>query len=322
MAHALVYEAPRTTAIHEVPLAEPGTCHVHVRTMFSGLSRGTERLVFEGRVPRREWARMRAPFQTGDFPFPVRYGYAAVGMVEQGPGDLLGRHVFCLYPHQTAFSVPAGAVVPLPEGLAPADAILAANMETALNALWDGDIRPGQRVLIVGAGLLGWLLAHLLSRRAGLDVVITDIRPETGVRADDFYVNFCLPQDVPAERFDRVFHTSATSAGLQTALDALVFEGRLVELSWYGDSPVTVDLGGNFHANRLQIISSQVGHVSPARRGALGYRDRLALALKELTCPRLAALITEEVGFTDLPAALPRLLAPGAEGIATRIRYD
>ena len=325
-AHALVYSAPGRAAIEEVALPPLAPGMVEVATRFSALSRGTERLVFEGRVPESEHARMRAPMQVGDFPFPVRYGYAAVGRVEAGPDELLGRDVFALHPHQSRFRVPAGAVVPLPDGVPAARAVLAANMETALNALWDAAPRPGARCLVVGAGLLGWLVTALLSPRfsaqSDLSVHVTDLRPDPGGLADDMGVSFSAPDAVPPGAFDLAFHTSASAAGLATALDALAFEGTVIELSWYGAGTTPVPLGGAFHANRLTIRASQVGHVAPARRASTTRRDRLAAALARLADPRLDRLVTAEVRFRDLPGSLAGLLAPDAQGIATRIAYD
>ena len=320
-AEALVYAAPDLALIERVELGPMAQGEVEVRTRFSGLSRGTERLVFAGRVPESEYARMRAPFQVGDFPFPVRYGYAAVGVVEDGPAELVGREVFALHPHQTRFRVPAEAVVPLPEAVPPARAVLAANMETALNALWDASPAPGSRILVVGAGLLGWLVAALLSARADLCVEVTDVRPEASVPAGEFGVRFLPPDALAHGAYAIAFHSSASAAGLQTALDALAFEGRVIELSWFGDRPVPVVLGGAFHANRLTIRSSQVGQVARPRRAALGRRDRLVRAIAALADPRLDCLVTTEVPFAALPAALPGLLAPGASGIAARVRY-
>jgi threonine dehydrogenase-like Zn-dependent dehydrogenase len=262
---------------------------------------------------------MRAPHQAGDFPFPVKYGYAAVGVVEAGPDALVGRHVFSLYPHQTRFRVPFDAVVPLPDDVPAARAVLGANAETALNAIWDAGAKPGERVLVLGAGLLGCLIAVFLSR-IHPNVDVTDTLPEPGAAVADFPVNFVSIKAL-ADDYDLVFHTTASAAGLQTAIDALAFEGRVVELSWFGDRPVPLMLGGAFHARRLTIRASQVGHVSPARRATTTHRDRLAEALALLADPRLDRLITGEVAFMDLPAKIPRLLAPGAGGIATRIRY-
>ena len=321
-AHALVYSAPGQARIDDVALPPMTDGVVEVAASFSGISRGTERLVFQGQVPKAEWDRMRAPHQVGDFPFPVRYGYASVGRVTDGPGDLVDRHVFSLFPHQTRYRLPVDAVVPLPDGLPPQRAVLAANMETALNAIWDANLRPGMRCLVVGAGLVGALITTLLSCQKGLDVDVTDKRADPVVTWTDFDVNFMSPDQVPKRRYDIAFHTSASGAGLQTALDALDFEGRVIELSWYGDTSIQIDLGGNFHANRLQIISSQVGQIAPARRNALGYRDRLTRALEALMDDRLDQLITASVAFRDLPARLPDLLGTDATGIATRIVYD
>ena len=321
-AHALVYSAPGQARIDTVDLPPLADGMVEVTARFSGLSRGTERLVFQGQVPQAEWDRMRAPHQVGDFPFPVRYGYASVGQVTDGSDDLAGRHVFSLFPHQTQYRLPADAVVPLPDGLPPERAVLAANMETALNAIWDANLTPGMRCLVVGAGLVGSLITALLSCRGGLDVDVTDTRTDPVVNWSDFGVNFMSPDQVPLRRYNVVFHTSASGPGLQTALDALDFEGRVIELSWYGDKPVQVELGGNFHANRLQIISSQVGQIAPARRNALTYRDRLLRALQALQDDRLDQLITSDVAFMELPDTLSGLLGADATGIATRIVYD
>lgn len=292
---------------------------IEVETLFSGLSRGTERLVFEGKVPSSEHERMRAPMQVGAFPFPVRYGYAAVGRIVAGPGA--GQTVFALHPHQSRFRIAAELAVPVPPDVPAGRAILAANMETALNALWDAGIRPGMRCLVVGAGMVGWLITSLLSARRDLSVTLTDVRALSGIKADDFGVSFMSPAEVPQRSFDVAFHCSASGAGLETALEALDFEGRVIELSWYGDAPVSVRLGANFHANRLQIISSQVGHVAPVRRVGTTYRDRLTAALRVLQDPRLDALITAQARFGDLPDAMAGLLARDAPGIATRIVY-
>lgn len=317
-AHALVYTEPGKARIEQV---DPGNGSVLVRSLFGALSRGTERLIFQGAVPVEEFTRMRAPLQHGDFPFPVRYGYAVVGRVLDGPANLTGRHVFCLHPHQDLFRVDPEWLIPLPGDVPAHRAVLAANTETALNAIWDAQLRPGARCLVVGAGLVGWMVTALLSRSSTHSVAITDIRPETGVKADDFSVKFVSPGTVRKGAYDVVFHTSASSAGLQTAIDSLDFEGTVIEMSWYGSRPSKISLGGNFHANRVRIVSSQVGTVAPARRVSTSRRDRLSRALAMLADASFDSLITETVRFRDLPAALPRLLAPDAAGIATAIDY-
>jgi len=322
-AQALFYTAPGRAELREVPLAPLRAGDVEVRTLFSAISRGTERLVSAGAVPAAEHQRMRAPFQEGGFPFPVKYGYAAVGLAEAGPEGVRGRPVFCLYPHQSRFRVPADAVVPLPEGVTPARAVLAANAETALNAIWDADLGGAERILVLGAGLLGCLIAAFLSRHHS-HVHVTDKLAEPGAALAEFPVKFVSSGGLGGglgDHYDVIFHSTASAAGLQAAIDALAFEGRVIELSWYGDRPVPVILGGAFHSRRLTIRSSQVGHVAPARRTTTSRRERLAEALALLDDPRLDRFITGEVAFADLPGAIPRLLAPGAPGIATRIRY-
>lgn len=319
-ADALFYTAPGKAEIRSVALPPLAPGMVEVETRFSAISRGTERLVFEGRVPETEWHRMRAPFQDGDFPFPVKYGYAAVGQVTAGPPGLIGRDVFALHPHQTRFRLPETAVIPLPDGVPPARAVLAANAETALNAIWDAAPPPGARVLVVGAGLLGCLIAAMLSKRADIAVHITDILAERSTPVADFNVTYLCATDLAGD-YVQAFHCSASPGGLTTALEALAFEGTVWELSWYGDRPVPVPLGAAFHANRLAIRSSQVGHVARPRRATATHRARLSHALAALADPRFDAFVTGECAFAALPEALPGLLAPDAPGIATRIRY-
>lgn len=305
--------------------AEAGPGQALVRMLWSGLSRGTERLVFTGRVPPSEHERMRAPLQEGSFPFPVKYGYCAVGLVEacaEAP-ELVGRRVFCLHPHQTRFSAPISMLTPLPEALSPRRAVLAANMETALNALWDSGAGPGDRIVVVGAGLVGLLVAYLAAGLPGADVTVVDLDASRQPIAESFGARFATPANFGAPGdADVVFHASAAAAGLAVALGAAGLEARVVELSWYGEGGVPAPLGGAFHSRRLTLVSSQVGQVAPTRRPRWTYGRRLAKALELLGDARLEALITEDVAFADLPQALPRLLAPGAKGLATVVGYE
>jgi len=322
-ARALYYVAPRQAVIHRTALLtehDPAVAHLKVVTLFTGVSRGTERLVFEGKLPRSEWARMRAPHQEGDFPYPVKYGYAAVGVVERGPDSLSGRTVFALFPHQDQFVIRADEVVPVPEAVPAHRAVLAANMETALNGVWDSGVSAGHNVLIIGAGVLGALVAAVVGRMPGVRVGLVDVRPDRADVAHALGTDFFAPQNAPVGA-DIVFHTSASESGLRLALGCAAFEGRIVELSWYGDREVSLPLGEAFHSQRLQLISSQVGHVAPSHRPRWTHRDRLEKALALLDDPRLDALITEDVAFDDLPDALPRLLSKDAPGLATVIRY-
>ncbi len=263
---------------------------------------------------------MRAPFQEGDFPFPVKYGYASVGTVQAGPDALIGRTVFALYPHQSVYVIPEEAAIPLPQSIPPRRAILAANMETALNALWDSGAAPGQPIAVIGAGLVGCLIAYLCRRLPGAKVTLIDIDQRRATIAKELGVEFCIPEQAPSGS-EIVFHTSASEAGLRLALDLAAFEARIVEVSWYGDKEISLPLGGAFHSQRLQILSSQVGSVAAPMRHRVAHRGRLETAISLLDDTRLDSLITEEVAFEDLPDALPRLLAPDAPGIATAIHY-
>ena len=297
-----------------------------VRTRHSALSRGTERLVFHNQIPSSERDRMRGPLQLGEFPFPVAYGYAAVGGVERGPVPLVGKTVFCLAPHIDGFQVATRWLNPLPDGLPAHRATLAANMETALNGMWDGGVGPCDRVVVVGAGVLGLLLTGLLASMPGVDPVVVDVRQDRRPAVEalggamlttaEFAADACKHQ-----AFDVAFHTSATGAGLKTALSALAMEGTLVELSWYGDSTPEIPLGSAFHALRLKIVSSQVGSVAPSRRARWSHADRMRAALSLLTDERYDALITRRVTFGDLPEQLPSILAPDADGLATVVDY-
>lgn len=319
-AHALWYVAPGRADLRPATLPAIASGEVRIRTLWSGVSRGTERLVAAGRVPEGEWERMRAPLQVGDFPFPVKYGYCAVGVVDEGPDHLLGQTVFALHPHQNMFTAPVDLVAPVPSGVPARRAILAANMETALNALWDSAVGPSDRVIVVGGGLVGMLVASLAARIPGADVTVVDIDPARAPVAQALGCGFALPDEAPGEA-DVVFHVSANAAGLACALACAGQEATVVEMSWYGDQDVAAPLGGAFHSRRLRLLSSQVGAVSPGRRPRWTHARRLGAALKLLSDPRLDALITEEVAFRDLPAALPRILAAGAPGLATAVRY-
>jgi threonine dehydrogenase-like Zn-dependent dehydrogenase len=292
-----------------------------VRALRSAISRGTESLVFAGRVPTDQYETMRAPFQDGDFPGPVKYGYLSVGVVEQGPTELRGRTVFCLHPHQTAYVVPRAAVTPVPDGVPVARAALAGLVETAVNALWDAAPLLGDRVAVVGAGPVGCCVARLLARHPAVSVTLVDVDPGREQVAADLGVDFALAGSATGG-CDTTFHASATSAGLQTALDLLAPEGTVVELSWYGDHVTEVALGGAFHAGRLGIRSSQVGSVAPARRGRRTAADRLALALDLLRDPAFDALLTGECRFEELPAVMCRLARGDLPGLCHVVRYD
>ena len=320
MARAVWYTAPGKVELRSSRVGPPPPGQARVRMAWSGISRGTERLVLSGAIPMSERVRMRAPLQDGDLPFPVKYGYCAVGTVEDGPADLIGRIVFCLHPHQDIFLAPVDMLVPIPAGIPPRRATLAANMETALNALWDSGAAPGDRIVVVGGGIVGLMIAALAARLPGADVTLIDVAEERRALAQSLGVAFALPGAVPAGA-DVVFHASVSSAGLNTAIGCAGPEATIVEMSWYGDAAVAVNLGGAFHSSRLRLISSQVGQVSAGHRPRWTHRRRLEAALGLLDDRRLDALVADEIAFADAATELPRILGDGAAGLAPVIRY-
>jgi len=317
---ALWYVAPGRAEIRPEPVAAPAPDQVRVRALFGAISRGTERLVFAGRVPESEHGRMRAPCMDGTFPFPVKYGYATVGRVEQGPPGLTGRNVFVLYPHQTVFVAPADAVVLVPDAVPPSRAVLAANMETALNGLWDAHPGPGDRIAVVGAGVVGALSARLAARIPGTEVTLVDIDPARAALADRLGLSFALPDAAP-QNCDLVIHASASAAGLATALRLAGLEATVLELSWYGAGEIPVPLGGAFHSQRLKLVSSQVGMVAASHRPRWDYPRRRAAALALLDDPALDALLAPAIAFHDLPARLPAILEPAGGVLCQVISY-
>jgi threonine dehydrogenase-like Zn-dependent dehydrogenase len=314
-AHAFWLSAPGRGEIRPISLPEPGSGDVVVRTLRSGVSRGTETLAFRGAVP------PRAPFQEGEFPGPVKYGYLSVGAVEEGPAELRGRTVFCLYPHQTAYVVPAGAVTLVPDGVPISRAVLAGTVETAVNALWDAAPLVGDRVAVVGAGMVGCCVARLLARFPAVEVTLVDVDASRAEVAAALEVGFARPEDAVGG-CDLVVHTSATSAGLQRSLELLAPEATVLELSWYGDEEVRLSLGGAFHSGRLGLRASQVGTVSPARSGRRTTGDRLALALELLRDEAFDALLSGESRFDELPAVMARLAAGDLPALCHTITYD
>ena len=309
VARAFWAVAPGIGELREETLGDEG---VTVRTLASGISRGTEAIVFAGRVPPNQYAAMRAPLMAGTFPFPVKYGYSAVGATEDG------RRVFVLHPHQDRFRAPAAMCIKVPDAVPTLRAVLAANMETALNICWDAAPLAGERAMVVGAGVVGLLAAALLARVPGVRVSVVDPEPARVVPAGRLGCTFAAPELAPRDQ-ELIVHASGTEAGLRLALDRAAFEGRIVEASWFADRTPALPLGEAFHSRRLRIVSSQVGSIAPSMRGRRTHAERLALALDLLADPVFDALLEAPTDFADLPRAMPRLLAGG---LCHVVRYD
>ena len=317
-ARAFWLASPGRGEIRHERVPAPARDEVQVRTLHTGVSRGTETLVFAGRVPASQWSHMRAPFQEGDFPAPVKYGYLNVGVVERGPDDLLGKTVFSLYPHQTSFNVPASAVTVIPDDVPAHRAVLAGTVETAVNALWDAAPLIGDRIAVVGGGMVGASVAAIAATIPGVRVQLVDIDETRATLAAALGVDFARPEQALGG-CDIVVHASATSAGLTRSLELLATEGTVVELSWYGDRQVSVPLGEFFHSRRLTVRSSQVGGIVPGRGRTYG--ERLALALTLLRNPAFEALVTGRSDFDELPEVMPRLAAGTLPALCHVIDY-
>ncbi|MBV9563647.1 MAG: zinc-binding alcohol dehydrogenase [Bradyrhizobium sp.] len=320
IASALWYCGPGQVEIRRETIAPPAAGEIRVRALHGAISRGTEALVLGGRVPESEHERMRAPFMAGQFPFPVKYGYATVGRVVGGAEALRGKTVFALYPHQSLFNIPAGAAVEVPETVPPQRAVLAANMETALNAVWDARPGPCDRIAVVGAGVVGSLIAYLCGRLPGAEVTLVDVNPGRAELADAVGVGFASPADAKGD-CDLVVHASGAPDGLGTAMALAGEEATVLEVSWYGNKAVTTMLGGPFHSRRLRLVSSQVGKIAPSHRPRWTHHRRLSAAIALLGDPRLDALLAPAVPFEDLPRRLPAILDPRSGILCQPIAY-
>ena len=319
-ARAFWVVAPGQGELRRERLPEPGPGEILVEALASGISRGTETLVLQGRVPESQRQIMRAPYQLGEFTFPLKYGYSSVGVVTAGPDDWLGRRVFCLHPHQDRYVVPRAAVVAVPASVPDERAVLAASMETVINALWDASPRIGDRVAVVGAGVIGALAAAVASRIPGTAVQLVDVNPDKAAIASALGVSFAVP-NVATPGADLVIHASATGEGLATALDLAGFEATVLELSWYGDRQIAVALGEGFHSRRLRLVSSQVGAVATPQRARWDRRRRLALALDLLADDRFDVLLAPPEPFARLPEVMRELAAGPSEVMCQVISY-
>ncbi len=310
---------PETGELRFCQLPVPSMDEVRVRTLYSGVSLGTERLVFRGQVPATEYVSMRAPFQEGEFPWPVKYGYSSCGVVEDGPPDLINKIVFSLFPHQDTYVIPKSAVYRIPSGVPPERTVLAANMETALNALWDVAPCVGARIAVIGGGVVGCLTAYLCSRVLGTEVTLVDTNADRRDIAEALGIKFGV--DESSSRMDLVIHASGRSSGLETAIAVAGAEANIIELSWFGDKPSMVHLGATFHSRRLRLVSSQVGSVGVLQRPRWTRERRLALALKLLSDDVLDCLIEEESDFRELPKTMKCLMSQPKSGLCHRVIY-
>ncbi|HSQ79372.1 MAG TPA: zinc-binding alcohol dehydrogenase [Candidatus Bathyarchaeia archaeon] len=306
-------------ALKAETLDYPGGDWCVVRAMFSAVSPGTERLVAMDRVPAALRQEMRCPYMGGRFPFPVKYGYSLVGEVVQGPAELRGRVVHVLHPHQDFCVVRAKDVRPLPAGVPPARATLASNLETAITAAWDAEVMIGERILVVGFGVVGSLVARVLALGPAFEVTVAETRPDRRRLAES--LGFRVAEGRGEGHFDLAFDTSGAAAGLRSAVESVGLEGRVVAVSWFGTAPVPLDLGGTFHSRRKRIIGSQVSRLP----GGLGPRwdtaRRTELVFRLLERPEFDLHVGPAVSFTELPKTYGSLVGRRPQGLSPLIIY-
>ena len=323
----LSYATAKNAVIERINLPELSGEDVRVKTLFSGISRGTESLVFAGKVPVSEHERMKCPHMAGDFSFPVSYGYACVGkIVDTGPDVTqrkIGDRVFVLHPHQSLLQISENACNPLPKAISAERAVLSANMETALNAVWDAEINTREiRCAVIGAGIVGLLTAHALNEVHHIKSTVFDIDSDKRKIVENLGLLFANPLDIKEDNdFDLIFHTTASERGLQSAVDLASFEAKIIELSWYGDKQVSLSLGGKFHSQRLKIISSQVGTIAPSHREKFSYSDRMQEAMRYLQNEKLDCLLEKPIDFASLPDHLPEIFGAGSKTLCQLVAY-
>lgn len=301
-----------------LPRLRPGWCRLH--TLFSAISPGTERLVYSGEVPEDLHREMRCPYMGGKFPFPVKYGYSLVGKITEGPEDSIGSVVHVLHPHQDQCIVRTEHTFPIPPQVPPSRATLASNLETAVNAIWDSEVTIGEHALIIGFGAVGSLVARLLSFMSGIKLEIVDANPSKIALAEKMGFKACDPGSVSGN-FDLAFHASRSSDGLQLAVDRVGFEGRIIELSWYGTNKISLSLGGTFHSQRKAILSSQVATPSRRQRSRWDHARRRSLVFELLERSEFDSHITHSVPFGGLPDIYNKLKAHPTEGLSYLVKY-
>ena len=327
-ARRLSYKAACSATIEDCQLIDLKHKTVLIKTLYSGISRGTESLVYHGKVPKTEENRMQCPHQVGSFSYPVSYGYACVGEVIETQSDITrvkkGDRVFVLHPHQDIFYVSEDACNLLLDELPSPRAVLSANMETALNACWDAELNNTQNHMVIGAGVVGLLTAFCVKKLTGQAPLIVDINLAKKPITEKLGLKFITPDEftkIKSPELTRIFHTSASAAGLQLAIDNAGFEAKIIEMSWFGDKQVSLNLGSSFHSKRLQIIASQVGHIAPAKRETYSYADRMQEAMKLLIDPALDVLLEEEISFDALPDHLHDIFNTNSSVLCQLVTY-
>ncbi|WP_138497947.1 zinc-dependent alcohol dehydrogenase [Nostoc sp. PA-18-2419] len=306
----------RETSVTALP-KEP----LFLETLYSGISPGTERLVGLAKVPEECWETMRCWYMEGSFALPLKYGYSLVGQADEASNQ--GKRFFVMHPHQSRVVVESSDALELPDWLPSKRATLIPNTETALNAVWDAEVSQDARILIVGGGIVGILISFVLSKEYGIgaDFLEQDKQRIQYLEQLPWLQNSRLATDFKEDNYNIVFHTSASACGLQSAIDALTFEGRCIELSWYGTQSVSLQLGGSFHYQRKQIIASQVSAIAKPMRNLIDYRQRKERVLQLLGDAAVDILLEPVIAFKDLPEFMSLLYQRQVQPVSPLVEY-
>ncbi len=319
---ALYFTAPRQITLRPEPCPAPGPGEVRVRTRLSAISPGTEMLIYRGQMPSGMAADETLAALRGDLTYPLKYGYAAVGeVVDLGPGvasDWFGRLVFAFQPHQRCFVASVTALHPLPDDVPPERAVLLPNMETAVNLLMDGAPLIGERVVVLGQGVVGLLTTALLARFPLAALVTFDRYPLRRQMGLDLGATLSLDPlasdaveaaraHLGAQGFydgaDLTYEVSGNPQALDLALQLTGFAGRVILGSWYGTKRAALDLGGRFHRSRIRLISSQVSTLAPEHTARWDKARRLDVAWQMLRDLPPIAWITHRIPFDQAEQA-------------------
>jgi hypothetical protein len=313
--------SPSQGQIRDTPMMSLSKDTLSLETLFTGISPGTERLVGMGKVPEECWEKMRCLYMEGSFDFPLKYGYSLVGQAITGSET--GKRFFVMHPHQSRVVVARSDALELPDWLPSQRATLIPNMETALNAVWDAQVSQKDKILIVGGGIIGILISFVLSKEYGIqpDFLEQDRQRIQYLKQLPWLGNSRLGTDYREGNYNIAFHTSSSSSGLQSGIDALAFEGRCIELSWYGTQSVSLQLGGSFHYQRKQIIASQVSAIAQPKRSLIDYSQRKEQVLGLLGDATLDILLQPAIAFLELPTFMSLLYQRQVHPVSPLVEY-
>lgn len=320
MAKRLIHSSLKASLLEDFDLDSINDDEVLLRTLTSGISLGTEKKVAEGQVPANISEMMHVPYMTGDFGFPLGYGYSLVGQVIEGGNEWLGLRVHLMHPHQDVCIVKKSDLMKVPGDISDAKATLISNMETALNGYWDGEIKPKDRILIIGFGQIGALLSGILKIKVSNPIQIFEKDQKRREIAESMGLE--TVDEISQASYDIVYNTAGNAQAIEASFKALKFEGRLIELSWYGDKKVSINLGSDFHIKRLKMISSQVSHLPKRMMRNWNFEKRKKAVIELLQNPWYDQFPIQAIPFNESPQFFDQLRNNKTPELAYYLKYS